>query len=202
MNGHDRRVLLYLVVGPWRATCHGRVRTHQITRTAPDCLVCPTIHRISRSPRSRLAAPPAPVAAERLDPPDLPVDLLNQRQPAATGRQPDPRSRKPSQPAGRMRANPGRGTLGAPVRRSPRHGPHSVPRPRRMSPLCPSPSPSPGGNAAGVEQGREARTGRTRPRRVSRRIRRTDRLTRRRAGGCWPSMGRCARIASGSSSRR
>ena len=182
----------------------------QITSTAPDCLVRPTIHRISRSPRSPLAAQPAPVVAEPLDLPDLPVDLLNQRQPAATGkqpsrqpgRQPGPRSRRASRPAGRMRANRGRATLVRPVRRLPRHGRHSVPRPRRTSPLHPSPRPSPDDSGAGVERGREAPTGRTRRRRVSRRIRRTDQPTRRRDGGCWPSMGRSARIASGSSSRR
>ena len=178
----------------------------QITSTAPDCLVRPTIHRISRSPRSPLAAQPAPVAGERLDLPDLPVDLLNQRQPAATGKQsgrpPGLPLRRASRRAGRMRANRGRATLVRPARRLPRHGPHSAPCPGRTSPLHPSPRPSPDDSGAGVERGREARTGRTRRRRVSRRIRRTDQHTRRRDAGCWPSMARCARIASGSSSRR
>src|SRR6187401_1855637 len=116
-------VEFYCIFGErsWRATCHDHARTHQITRTAPDCLVRPTIHRISRSPRSRLAAPPVAVAAERLGIPDLTVDLLHQRQPAATGQPPGqhhgPRSRRASRRVGRMRANPERETLEWRVRR-------------------------------------------------------------------------------------
>ena len=194
---------------------------HQTTRTPPDCLVRPTIHRISRSPRSPLAAPLAPLPAEHLAPHGLPADPRNLRQPAATGTQPGQRSRRVRRPGGPMRASP---TRASPMRvhqrrvdprgvsqpppldhldhPSPRVGLHIGQPPVRTSPLRPRPSRNPGARAEGAERGRQARTGRTRRRRVSHRTPRTEPPTRRPDGGCSPNMGRCARTANGSSNRR